>query len=88
MMKIEFSSPYRKAFKKLISKNPDIVFIVFNKLLVLSENINHPSLKLHKLKGELKDFYAISIESNLRLILELNDDGILLINIGTHDEVY
>ena len=87
-MKIEFSSPYRKAFKKLISKNPDIVFIVFNKLLVLSENINHPSLKLHKLKGELKDFYAISIESNLRLILELNDDGILLINIGTHDEVY
>ncbi len=87
-MKIEFSSPYRKAFKKLISKNPDIVFIVFNKLLVLSENINHPSLKLHKLKGELKDFYAISIESNLRLILKLNDDGILLINIGTHDEVY
>jgi len=87
-MKIEFSSPYRKAFKKLISKNPDLVFVVFNKLFVLSENINHPSLKLHKLKGELKDFYAIPIESNLRIILELHDDGILLINIGTHDDVY
>jgi mRNA-degrading endonuclease YafQ of YafQ-DinJ toxin-antitoxin module len=58
-MKIEFSSPYRKAFKKLISRNPDIVFIVFNKLLVLSENITHPSLKLHKLKGDLNPDFAI-----------------------------
>ena len=87
-MKIEFSSSYRKVFKKLISKNPDIVFLVFNKLLVLSENINHPSLKLHKLKGNLKDFHAISIENNIRIILELKEDSILLINIGTHDEVY
>ena len=87
-MKIEFSSAYRKVFKKLISKNPDIVFLVFNKLLVLSENIHHPFLKLHKLKGNLKDFHAISIENNIRIILELKEDSILLINIGTHDEVY
>ena len=87
-MKIEFSSSYRKVFKKLISKNPDIVFLVFNKLLVLSENINHPSLKLHRLKGNLKDFHAISIENNIRIILELKEDSILLINIGIHDEVY
>lgn len=87
-MKIEFSSSYRKVFKKLISKNPDIVFLVFNKLLVLSENINHPSLRLHKLKGNLKDFHSISVENNIRIILELKEDSILLINIGTHDEVY
>jgi len=87
-MKIEFSSSYRKVFKKLISKNPDLVFLVFNKLLVLAENRNHPSLKLHKLKGSLKDFHAISVENNIRIIIELKEDSILLINVGTHDEVY
>ncbi|MFP5040171.1 type II toxin-antitoxin system YafQ family toxin [Parasediminibacterium sp. JCM 36343] len=87
-MKIEFSSPYRKSFKKLISKNPDIVFEVFNKLLVLNTDINHPSLKLHKLKSELRSYHAISIEYDLRIIMEIKTDSVVLINIGKHDDVY
>lgn len=54
----------------------------------MSQGINHPSLKLHKLKGELNEYYAISVEYDLRIILEISSDKITLINIGPHDDVY
>jgi addiction module RelE/StbE family toxin len=88
MNKIEFSNPFKKSFKKTVSKNTDIAFVVMQKLFIMSQDINHPSLKLHKLKGELNNYYAISIEYDLRIILEISNDKIILINIGSHDEVY
>jgi addiction module RelE/StbE family toxin len=88
MKKIEFSNPFKKSFKKTVSKNADVAFAVMQKLFILSQDINHPSLKLHKLKGELRKYYAISIEYDLRIILEISDTEIILISIGSHDEVY
>ncbi|HEX5152436.1 MAG TPA: type II toxin-antitoxin system mRNA interferase toxin, RelE/StbE family [Parafilimonas sp.] len=88
MKKIEFSNPFKKSFKKTVSKNADVAFAVMQKLFIMSQEINHPSLKLHKLKGALSNYYAISIEYDLRIILEISDDKIILVDIGTHDEVY
>ncbi|MFT4154627.1 type II toxin-antitoxin system YafQ family toxin [Parafilimonas sp.] len=88
MKKVEFSIPFKKAFKKAVSKNSDIAFTVMQKLFIISQDINHPSLKLHKLKGALHKYYAISIEYDLRVILEIEADKIILIDIGPHDEVY
>lgn len=47
-----------------------------------------PSLKTHKLKGNLAGLYACSLTQNLRIIFELTSDTIHLIDIGSHDEVY
>lgn len=88
MRKIDFSNPFKKSFKKVISKKPDAVFVLIQKLFLLSDDINHPSLKLHKLKGELSNYYAISVEYDLRIIFEIEGDKIVLINVGPHDEVY
>lgn len=88
MKKIEFSNPFKKSFKKTVSKNSDVAFAVIQKLFIMSQDISHPSLKLHKLKGPLNNYYAISIEYDLRLILEISNDKIILIDIGSHDEVY
>ena len=88
MKKIEFSNPFKKSFKKTVSKNADVAFAVMQKLFIMSQDINHPSLKLHKLKGALGNYYAISIEYDLRIILEIESEKIILIDIGSHDEVY
>jgi addiction module RelE/StbE family toxin len=88
MKKIEFSNPFKKSFKKTVLKNSDVAFALMQKLFMMSQGINHPSLKLHKLKGALSNYYAISIEYDLRIILEISNDKILLIDIGSHDEVY
>jgi addiction module RelE/StbE family toxin len=87
-MRIEYTTPFKKSFKKIIAKKPDVVFAVIEKLLLLSKEPGHPSLKLHKLKGRLNEFYAISIEYNLRITLEIESDLVRLLDIGTHDEVY
>jgi len=48
------------------------------------------SLKTHKLKGNLSNFYACSLTYQYRIVLtiEIRDEEIVLVNIGTHDEVY
>jgi mRNA-degrading endonuclease YafQ of YafQ-DinJ toxin-antitoxin module len=53
-------------------------------------DIHHPSLRLHKLSGSLSGLSSVSINMSYRITLELMIQGsdIILINIGSHDEVY
>ncbi len=49
-------------------------------------------LKTHKLKGDLVGVWACSAGYDLRILFEFvthsNAEAILLLTIGTHDEVY
>ena len=60
----------------------------------LSESAFDPSLKTHKLSGVLYGFMACSCGNDCRIIFsidkgnETGDEVILLVDIGTHDEVY
>jgi mRNA-degrading endonuclease YafQ of YafQ-DinJ toxin-antitoxin module len=53
-----------------------------------------PKLKTHKLKGILEGNWACSVDYDLRIVFDFvknqvtDETEILLINIGTHDEVY
>jgi len=48
------------------------------------------ALKTHKLKGNLSEFYACSLNYKYRIILSIViiDNKIYLMDIGSHDEVY
>jgi mRNA-degrading endonuclease YafQ of YafQ-DinJ toxin-antitoxin module len=50
----------------------------------------HPSLRTHKLEGRLQDLFSVSINMSYRIVLEMeiNDEEIILINIGSHDQIY
>ena len=37
------------------------------------EDMNVPGLKFHKLKGELSEFYAVSVSGNWRVIFRFED---------------
>ena len=37
------------------------------------EDMNLPALKLHKLKGDLAEFYAVSVSGNWRVIFRFED---------------
>lgn len=55
------------------------------KEIVFRENPFHPSLRLHKLKGELDGLWSISIDMRHRIIFKPLENGIILfISIGTH----
>ncbi|MBK8349388.1 MAG: type II toxin-antitoxin system RelE/ParE family toxin [Saprospiraceae bacterium] len=57
---------------------------------LLGADPSHPSLRLHKLKGNLSDLYSVSLNMQYRILLNfiIKDDQIILINIGDHDGMY
>ena len=83
-----FLDPYfLKNYKKLISKNPSLRQIIKNKIKLFEENPLHPSLRIHKLSGK-QEQWSIGIKSDLRIVFQYIDNGILLVNIGSHNQVY
>lgn len=47
-----------------------------------------PLLRVHKLKGELRDYWAFSVDEDLRVLFRWDGDTVFLVNLGSHDEVY
>lgn len=49
-----------------------------------------PALRLHALSGKLKGMQAISLTYSYRITLpvQITEQEILLLDIGSHDEVY
>ena len=85
-MKLSYSDYFRKRLKKRIDKNSQLKQKVSKQLKLLVQNIHHPSLKIHKLKGTRKTEYAIWLEGDLRITFVVIEEGLLLTDIITHDE--
>ncbi|SMP88651.1 mRNA-degrading endonuclease (mRNA interferase) YafQ, toxin component of the YafQ-DinJ toxin-antitoxin module [Epsilonproteobacteria bacterium SCGC AD-311-C15] len=81
---------YPKREIKFFKKHPDLVEKYGVVLKKLSNNSLEPSLKLHKLQGALAEFHAVSLtyEYRIILIMKIVDEQIVLVDIGTHDDVY
>ena len=47
-----------------------------------------PLLHTHKLKGELADYWAFSVDNDLRVIFRWEGEEAFLVNLGSHQEVY
>ncbi|PKL38317.1 MAG: plasmid stabilization protein [Spirochaetae bacterium HGW-Spirochaetae-1] len=90
MAEIIYTESYNKRAKKFIKKHPDLLSQYEKTLKLLEINPQHPSLKLHKLKGKLSELYSVSINISYRISIDfiIDDDMIIPIDIGSHDEVY
>ncbi len=74
--------------KKLITKNSSFDAKIDKTLQLLQLSPRHPSLRLHKLTGEHVNEWSVSVNRSIRIIFRYIPQGILLVDIGTHDEVY
>ncbi len=85
-----YTNSYIKSASKFVKKHPDLISQYEKTLKLLEIDPNHPSLRLHALKGKLKDLHSISINISYRITLEFIfiKKEIILVNIGHHDEVY
>lgn len=89
MITLKFTSNFKKTYNKLIRKQPEFGFEVLEKLLLFTINPYNPILDTHKLKGKLSHMWAFTIRYALRIVFYFeNDQTALLMDIGTHDEVY
>ncbi len=56
---------------------------------LFSQNFFNLRLRTHKLTGKLEGLWAFSIDNDCRIVFKfLEKDEILLIDLGSHDEVY
>ena len=88
--KIKYTESYLKRAKKFLKKHPELIGQYEKTLQLLELNPFHPSLRLHKLKGHLSDIYSVSINISYRITLEfiIEEDVIIPINVGSHQDVY
>ena len=87
---IEYTPGYEKKLFKFLKKHKDVVVRYKKTILLMEVDPFHTSLRLHPLKGKLKDLHSVSIDMQYRISIEfyIDDNRIVPVNIGTHDEVY
>lgn len=90
LYKLIITDTYFKKLKKFIKKHPQILERYAKTIKLLEIDPYHPSLRLHNLQGKLKEYQSISITIKYRLIIDfiIEDEKIILLDIGSHDEVY
>lgn len=88
--KIIYTESYNKRAARFFKQHPQLLKQYKKTLELLILNPSHPSLRMHKLKGRLKDLYSISINISYRIIIVfiIKENTIIPIDIGGHKEVY
>ena len=88
-MNITIHPDFKKAYKKRISNNPKLVAKTAERLRLFQENPRNPLLRDHKLKGDKKDFRGFWITGDIRIVyFPVSDNEVLLLSVGTHNQVY
>ncbi len=92
--KLVLSKSFEKAYKKFSIRNPILKPLIEKALIKLEQDAFAPGLKTHKLSGNLYGYLACSCGYDCRIVFSIEkdkktkDEFILLIDIGTHEEVY
>lgn len=76
--------------RKFLGKHPDLRLQFAETLTQLSDDPFQSGLRLHALSGKLQGLQAISLTYSYRitLTLQITEHEILLLDVGSHDEVY
>jgi mRNA-degrading endonuclease YafQ of YafQ-DinJ toxin-antitoxin module len=83
-----WSNGFKRAFHKRVIGTPCEGGFA-EKMRMFAEDPFDARLKTHKLGGRLEGLWAFAVAYDCRVIFKfLPDDKGLLIDIGTHDEVY
>lgn len=91
MIELVWNSKFKRKYKNWCRRHPDLAESFRNKMELFVNSPFHPSLRTHSLSGILKGLWSSRITYEYRLIFKFLDrekKTALLIDIGSHDEVY
>ena len=90
MYSITYTESYEQKAKKFLKKHPELKGQYEKTLKLLEINPYHPSLRLHKVNIQGNEVFSISINISYRITIDLlfDEQEIIPINIGSHDDVY
>lgn len=92
--KVVISTKFKRSLRKFTRSNPDLQNRIQQVIMTMEKDLFSPKLGTHKLSGKLSGFLSCSCGYDCRIVFSLNTDRnsgqkvILLLDIGTHDQVY
>ena len=90
MFTIVTTEYFLRRARKFLVKHPDLRERFAHVVDDLKQDPFAPHLAYHPLGGKLKDVRAVSVTYEHRILLriEIKEKEIILLDIGSHDEVY
>jgi mRNA interferase YafQ len=94
MHELVLTPRFKRAFRRFTAKNPPLQSQMEATLQRMAENLADPRLKTHRLSGQLAGLHACSVAYDCRIVFSKQKhpksgaETLLLVNIGTHEEVY
>jgi len=90
MYQLVWTARFTRTAKKFVQAHPDLRQHLARVLRDLENDPLQPHLRLHPLKGKMQGLHAVSITYSYRisLTLKVTEKEIILLDIGSHDEVY
>jgi addiction module RelE/StbE family toxin len=94
MRELVLTPKFKRTYGKIVRKDKAFQKRLEDILIQMGQDVFANSLGTHKLSGELTGLWACSCGYDCRIVFALETDKdtgqeiILLIDIGTHDEVY
>ncbi|HAX76185.1 MAG TPA: type II toxin-antitoxin system mRNA interferase toxin, RelE/StbE family [Cyanobacteria bacterium UBA11372] len=94
MRALVLTPKFKRAFRKFVKRNIDLQQRIEDTLQQMEADVFAPSLGTHKLSGNLEGLQSCSCGYDCRIVFSIEQDSetktevIVLLDIGTHDEVY
>ena len=83
-MRLRFTKSFEAKYRKTIKGNKALDKKIRKQLTILQNNINHPSLRLHKVGS----YWSISVDKSIRILIIVDTEWISVYHIGKHEDMY
>ena len=84
-MRVTVSSHFMRRARKLKPPRDELLRAALTRF---ANDPRDPLLRTHKLKGDLADYWAFSVDDDLRVLFRWEGEDCFLVGLGSHDEVY
>lgn len=94
MTELVTTPKFKKAYKKFIQRDSKLKKKIQNVLKQMREDVFSPHLSNHSLQGKLLGLKACSCGYDCRILFSIEfdktnaEEAIILLDIGTHDQIY
>lgn len=90
MYRLVWTAHFSRAARKFVQNRPELKKRLADVLRSLEDDPTQQHLSLHPLKGKLQGMHAASLTHSYRitLTLKVTEREILLLDIGSHGDVY
>jgi addiction module RelE/StbE family toxin len=88
MKKLEYTKQFQRRLKQRYSHQPKVIERLKRHLELFSQGIRKEPINDHPLTGKLKGLRGFSVGGDVRVVYQETEDHYLLLDIGSHNQVY